>query len=128
MARWVLPPPRLHVFLGRPHLPAGKNARGFHCRTRIGSGITVLRIPNEFICKGVLEEALIPHTIRDERIVIRDYHVPLACLGLGSDLTRNREWENAPMENSLALVSHLSGFTMRSKAGTRIGGRMGETW
>ncbi len=84
-----------------------------------------LSIPNEFICKGILEEALIPHTVSSDRIVIRDYLVPLACLGLGSDLTRNKEWANAPAENSLALVTYLSGFAMRSKAGTRIGGRMG---
>ena len=77
----------------------------------VGEGGLV--IPNEFIPKGILEEALIPHIVLDNKIVIRDYLVPLVCLGLGSDLTRNKEWENAPMENSLALVTHLSGFTMR---------------
>ena len=58
-------------------------------------------------------------------ICISTNKVLLACLGLDLTLKRRKEWENAPMECSLDLVMHLSGFKIRSKAGTRIGGRMG---
>ncbi|HVP93832.1 MAG TPA: DNA-directed DNA polymerase II large subunit [Methanoregulaceae archaeon] len=84
-----------------------------------------LTIPVDFICKGILEEALVPHIVRDEQIVIRDYRVPLACLGLDQTLKKTVTWENAPDDNPFSLVMHLSGLKMRSKAGTRIGGRMG---
>ena len=75
--------------------------------------------------KSLLEEILLPHTVRDGNVVVKDYRVFIACLGLGTDLKKiNTGGEPAQMD-SLALVSHLSGFKIRSRAGTRIGGRMG---
>ncbi|NVO67929.1 DNA-directed DNA polymerase II large subunit [Methanofollis tationis] len=84
-----------------------------------------LRVVNDPELKAILEEVLVPHTVEGDEVVIRTYLVFLACLGLDFDLHLRRAWEDAPDGPSLALVSHLSGFTLRSKAGTRIGGRMG---
>ncbi|MDD1708932.1 MAG: DNA polymerase II large subunit, partial [Methanoregulaceae archaeon] len=85
----------------------------------------ILVIPNESGIKAVIEELLVPHMVREGMICISTYKVLLACLGLDLNLERRKEWENAPMEPTLDLVMHLSGFRIRSKAGTRIGGRMG---
>ncbi|MDD1719410.1 MAG: DNA-directed DNA polymerase II large subunit, partial [Methanoregulaceae archaeon] len=84
-----------------------------------------LSLPNDFIIKGILEEALIPHELIRDRILIRQHLVLLACLGLDLQLKMRPVWDDAPEQNPLELVSHLSGFRIRSKAGTRIGGRMG---
>jgi DNA polymerase II large subunit len=84
-----------------------------------------LQFPADFVIKGILEEGLIPHEIQAGVICIRDYLVVLACLGLDLQLRIRTKWEDAPEHDPLALVSHLSGFSIRSKAGTRIGGRMG---
>ena len=72
-----------------------------------------------------MEELLVPHMVREGMICISTYKVLLACLGLDLNLKRRNEWADAPMEHTLGLVMHLSGFRIRSKAGTRIGGRMG---
>ena len=85
----------------------------------------VLLLPDEPAIKEILEELLIAHMVREKMICISTNKVLLACLGLDLTLRRRKEWENAPMERSLDLVMHLSGFKIRSKAGTRIGGRMG---
>lgn len=84
--------------------------------------LTVLATPE---VKAILEELLVPHHLAGDRIAIPGYLVLLACLGLTLTLEKRPEWEDAPMENSLDLVMHLSGFVIRSRAGTRIGGRMG---
>lgn len=75
--------------------------------------------------KDVLEEILLPHRMREGLICISEYYVFLACLGLDLKLEKRSAWEDAPMDDPLALVSHLSGFRIRSRGGTRIGGRMG---
>ena len=84
-----------------------------------------LILPNEFICKGILEEALVPHEVKDGVIRVRDHLVLLACLGLNMQLQKKPEWEEEPEGDPMILVQHLSGFRIRSRAGTRIGGRMG---
>jgi DNA polymerase II large subunit len=85
----------------------------------------VLMIPNTPETKAILEDLLVPHHLAGDRIAIREHLVFLACLGLTLHLEKKPAWQDAPMENSLGLVMHLSGFTVRSRAGTRIGGRMG---
>lgn len=84
-----------------------------------------LTLPADPATKEVLEEALIPHRVRDDMILLGDLPVLLSCLGLGPGLSRLPAWETVPEGNGLAVVSHLSGMTLRSRAGTRIGGRMG---
>ncbi len=85
----------------------------------------ILVLPNDPGIKGTLEEILLPHRVREGMICISDYLVLLACTGLDLTLKRRAQWEDAPGDDPMALVMHLSGFTIRSRAGTRIGGRMG---
>ena len=85
----------------------------------------ILVLPHEPAVKAVLEELLLPHLVREEMLCISTYRVFLACLGLDFHLKKRTAWEDAPMAETLGLVMHLSGFRIRSKAGTRIGGRMG---
>ncbi|MDN7026100.1 DNA-directed DNA polymerase II large subunit [Methanoculleus sp. FWC-SCC1] len=84
-----------------------------------------LTVPNTPEVKAVLEELLVFHHLKDDRIVIAEYLVLLACLGLTIQLKRRETWTDAPAGDPLALVMHLSGFRLRSRAGTRVGGRMG---
>ena len=90
---------------------------------RVEDGVLMLENTPEM--KAVLEELLVPHLLSGDRIAIREHLVLLACLGLTLQLEKRPAWQDAPMENSLGLVMHLSGFLVRSRAGTRIGGRMG---
>ena len=85
----------------------------------------ILLLPHDARIKGILEEILVPHLVREGLICISTYLVFIACLGLDLQLCKRKEWENAPGTDGLSLAMHLSGFLMRSKAGTRIGGRMG---
>jgi len=86
----------------------------------------ILILPNDPAIKSLLEEILIPHRVKEGLICITNYLVYLACLGLDIRLNRRKEWDTLPENSdSLSLVTHLSGFPMRSRGGTRIGGRMG---
>jgi DNA polymerase II large subunit len=85
----------------------------------------ILVLPNDPAIKGFLEEILLPHQVREGMICITGYMVFLACLGLDLQMTKRNSWDDAPDGDPLDLVIHLSGFSMRSRAGTRIGGRMG---
>ncbi|MFA5221436.1 MAG: DNA-directed DNA polymerase II large subunit [Methanoregula sp.] len=85
----------------------------------------VLSFPNDKTIKVILEELLLPHKVREGHIQIRNYRVFIACLGLDEHLHRRDATDDIPGNGSLALVMHLSGLRMRSRSGTRIGGRMG---
>lgn len=86
----------------------------------------VLYLPADFPLKTSLELLLLPHKVIDEKIEIDTPLVFLACLGLTMNLRKRPGKENIPeCEDGLGIASYLSGFKMRSKAGTRIGGRMG---
>jgi DNA polymerase II large subunit len=84
-----------------------------------------LEIPNEPSTKIILEELLIPHEVRNGNIQIKTYRAFITCLGLDENLKKTDAWTNAPYDTSFNLVTHLSGIKLRSRAGTRIGGRMG---
>lgn len=84
-----------------------------------------LNLPGTVRIRELLQDALIPYEVKGDTLEIRRYLVLLACLGLGLDLQKREIWADAPDSDALALVMHLSGFGIRSKAGTRIGGRMG---
>ncbi|MDD1674262.1 MAG: DNA polymerase II large subunit, partial [Methanomicrobiales archaeon] len=75
--------------------------------------------------KDLLEKLLIPHTADGDILIIRDYFVLLACLGLTHQLQRRKTWDSVPKDDPVHMVSHLAGFNVRPKGGTRIGGRMG---
>ena len=85
-----------------------------------------LHFPNEPPVKAALETLLIPHEVCDGILVIRNYLSFIDGLGLDRDLKKKRTWQTAPDDaTQLALVMHLSGMKIRSRSGTRIGGRMG---
>ncbi len=85
-----------------------------------------LYVPADPEVKAVLEELLVPHTVENGMYVVRTPLVLISGLGLTYDLSRNANWATLPeCSNGLVMAQHLSGIRMRSKAGTRIGGRMG---
>ena len=91
---------------------------------RIADG--VLCIPLDPAIKTILEEILLPHKVRDDAVRIRSFRAFIACLGLDENLKKRETWADAPAEASpLDLAMHLSGLKLRSRSGTRIGGRMG---
>ena len=85
----------------------------------------ILCIPNDPAVKTILEELLIPHEVRNGQVKIRTYRAFILCLGLDDHLKKRDAWKDAPALGQLALVMHLSGLRLRSRSGTRIGGRMG---
>ena len=85
----------------------------------------VLFIKNAPEIKHLLEEILLPHALQGEEIAVRDYAVFASCLGFDGDLKKREIAGDDPGDDSFRLAMHLSGFAMRSRAGTRIGGRMG---
>ncbi len=85
----------------------------------------ILKIPSEPEIKTILEELLIPHRMRDGNVEIRMYRTFITCLGLDENLEKREVWKDIPKKTPLDLIMHLSGLKLRSRAGTRIGGRMG---
>lgn len=86
----------------------------------------VLYIPKNLDAKAVLEELLVPHKVIDGKYVINTPLALIAGLGLRYNLEKNQAWDNlGDYSNGLEMAQALSGIKMRSKAGTRIGGRMG---
>ncbi len=84
-----------------------------------------LTLPADAPEKRHLEILLVPHTVTDGTILIPSPKALCACLGLTADLKLRSEWETAPDTDGLSLAMYLSGIQMRSRAGIRIGGRMG---
>ena len=85
-----------------------------------------LVIPHDKATKEPLELLLIPHQVIEEGIRIPAWQAFVASLGLDENLKKRETWESAPPDAApLDLVMHVSGFAMRSRSGTRIGGRMG---
>ncbi len=97
-----------------------------HVSTQGSLGEDGLHFPNDPAIKESLEVLLIPHEVRDGSIVIRTYLSFIAGLGLTDNLKKSEMWQTAPANaGPLALVMHLGRIRMRSRSGTRIGGRMG---
>ena len=85
-----------------------------------------LLIPNDPSIKTILEELLLPHEVREGTIRIQTWRAFITCLGLDENLQKQDVvWNTAPSDTPLNLVTHLSRLKIRSRAGTRIGGRMG---
>jgi len=85
-----------------------------------------LVLPLEPVTKGTLEILLIPHEVHEGKVLIRNWLALAAGLGLDDQLKKRDVWASLPKDASqLDLVRYLSGFRMRSRSGTRIGGRMG---
>ena len=84
-----------------------------------------LTLPADAPEKRHLEILLVPHTVTDGTILITAPKALCACLGLTADLKEKDVWVANPDGDGLSLAMHLSGIKMRSRAGIRIGGRMG---
>ncbi|ADB58611.1 DNA polymerase II large subunit [Archaeoglobus profundus] len=72
--------------------------------------------------KRILEDLLVEHKVRNNKIVIEKWKVLVRCLGLTFDL---RKVDIKAEGNILDIVRKLSGLDVRAKAPTRIGARMG---
>ena len=81
--------------------------------------------------KRVLDVLGVPHRVEDEHVLIEDCALPLCrCLGLlnGQRLTSERLEETLrenPAKDVMEIIQILAGFSVRRKAPTRIGCRMG---
>jgi DNA polymerase II large subunit len=85
----------------------------------------ILRLPLDPATKTPLELLLLSHKVNGEQVEIASWKAFAACLGLDENLKKRDVWETAGDKPPLDLVAHLSGLKMRSRSGTRIGGRMG---
>lgn len=72
--------------------------------------------------KNILETLLVPHKVRDKHVYIAEPLPLMRCLGLGTDLKKT--WTQ-PEQNIMDTVSRVSGITIRKRAPSRIGARMG---
>jgi DNA polymerase II large subunit len=85
-----------------------------------------LLLPLDLPIKSLLEELLVPHQLRENALRIPSGYTLLACLGLSAQGEKHEVWKNLPdTQDPVAFISHLSGFRVRPRVGTRIGGRMG---
>jgi len=84
--------------------------------------IISLSLPNEHQSKHLMERVGLPHKLSDISVVITDFAASIAqtfALGeMGSD-------KQSSKEDVLAYLTELSGITIKDKAGSFIGGRMG---
>ncbi|VUT23953.1 MAG: DNA polymerase II large subunit [Candidatus Methanolliviera sp. GoM_asphalt] len=76
--------------------------------------------------KGILEELLLEHKIRDGKIIIEDALPFLACLGLDDKLDDCKSKIcKGDRKDVIEIIKERSGLVVRKKAPSRIGGRMG---
>ncbi len=72
--------------------------------------------------KNILEVLLVPHIVREKKVVIEEPLPLMRCLGLDTTLKKTSIIMGA---NILDAVSKTSGITIRARAPIRIGARMG---
>lgn len=99
-----------------------------------------LVIPRESTVAGALERLLVEHTQHDDRLVIRTWRPLVRTLGFDAnpgpdEMAFDRHWTvddlsdrartYADGENAILAVNEISPFTVRERAPTRIGNRMG---
>jgi len=84
-----------------------------------------LLLPLDPAIKPILEEILISHEVWEGTVRIKTWHAFAACLGLDETLKKRDVWAMELPEKPMDLVMQLAGFRLRSRSGTRIGGRMG---
>lgn len=85
-------------------------------------GKSFLILPYDSRVKDILEKILLEHKVRDSFIVIETWKAFTRCLGLNEELEKIKEVRG---ENTLEIVNNVSGITVRAKAPSRIGARMG---
>ena len=72
--------------------------------------------------KNILEVLLVPHIVREKKVVIEEPLPLMRCLGLDTTLKKTSIIMGS---NILDTVSKTSGITIRARAPIRIGARMG---
>jgi DNA polymerase II large subunit len=98
-----------------------------------GDDVSTLVIPqSDSVCEA-LETLLVEHTQGEETVTIPDALALVQSLGLSDDLekqwmgndlsTEARTWADG--ENAIKAVNEVAPFTVRERAPTRIGNRMG---
>ncbi len=81
-----------------------------------------LSFPQDEKIKEILENLLLPHTLREKQILIEEPLPFIRCLGLDENLKKT--W-TVTETNVIDTVTKVSGITVRNRAPIRIGGRMG---
>lgn len=84
-----------------------------------------LSLPKDDDIKQVLEKLLVLHRVHEGVITIDDAKPLTRCLGLDGQLRRQRQASVDEFPDTLAMVNHLTGLTIRARAPFRIGSRMG---
>lgn len=94
-------------------------------------GLKRIRVSLDQTPKRLLEELGVPHKVDGEHVLVEEHALPLCrCLGLpeGQRLTRNRlegTLRSSSTKDVMEIIQTLAGFSLRKKAPTRIGARMG---
>ena len=84
-----------------------------------------LILPSSDKSKLPLETLLVHHKLRDGKIIIEDPMPMLLCLGIKAEACGlKKAWDKLD-RSPLEAANKFSGITIRAKAPTRIGARMG---
>ena len=85
-----------------------------------------LILPRDPKMKELLEALLVPHTVTEEQVIIKDAAAFIKSLGLTDSL--GKEWfslKSPSIKSTIDAVTLLSKIEIRKRAPSRIGGRMG---
>lgn len=85
----------------------------------------LLMLPFDERVKQILETLLVPHRLQDNSILIAQPLALIRCLGLTEQLERVDAGGYIETSDPVEYVCLLCGFTIRARAPTRIGARMG---
>ena len=104
-----------------------------HTRTAGARADGDLVLPRTEAVRETLEHLLVPHSQREDTIAVPDWRPLVRTLGFADDLTR--EWTREDLserartydggDNAIEAVNELAPFTVRERAPTRVGNRMG---
>ncbi len=89
---------------------------------KIEGNIELLTIDFDKRGKEILEKLLVPHKVRDGKIIVEKWRVLIRCLGLDEKLKKRVE---VPEGSSIEVVRKMSGLDVRERSPWRIGARMG---
>lgn len=94
-----------------------------------------LLIPKDADVKRILEDLCVPHAVLEGKIVVEEPYTLLRCLGMGisgEDIVVHKNAEKLAdlfrgkgRDTTLRFVSELAGVSIKDKAPTRIGVRVG---
>jgi DNA polymerase II large subunit len=85
-----------------------------------------LILPRDPKIKELLEALLVPHTVTEDQMIIKDAAAFIKSLGLTDSL--GKEWfslKSPSIKSTIDAVTLLSKIEIRKRAPSRIGGRMG---